>query len=470
MSGKRINLLKIITIYMFVAIVFYFVAGDQLRYSESERVMPEVSDALIIHDGTVVEQAFKADLDIIRGLDFFVVFPEDGSQAELRIQILAGTDILAEATVSQADYTLDAPFHVEFGEPVNVEPEQTYVIRFAASFSGGNTGEFYYLVNDELSDADGILADSEFVRGKLCIQMQGGNENLLGRYYLQFALAGLILVVVYCIWCNWRTSHQKPTMVSAGAAVWERYKFLIQQLVIRDFKVKYKRSVLGYCWSFLNPLLTMLVQYVVFSQLFRSGIENFPVYLLSGNIMFSFFTDSVGQGLNSITGNASLITKVYVPKYIYPATKVFSSSINLFISMIPLLLVTLLTGGKINQTLLLLGYVILCLLAYCMGIVLLLSAVNVFFRDVQYLWGIISLIWMYATPIFYPAEIIPEQFRLIQTLNPMYHFIVFVRAILIEGVSPRPLTYVACLISALVSLGAGAAVFKRLQGKFALYI
>ena len=172
----------------------------------------------------------------------------------------------------------------------------------------------------------------------------------------------------------------------------------------------------------------------------------------------------------SIVGNSSLITKVYVPKYIYPVTKVMSTAINLFISIIPLLLVVLITGERINFTILLLPYALMCLLIFCLGIVLALSAINVFFRDVQYLWNIVSLIWMYATPIFYPADIIPENLRFIQTVNPIYQIITFIRTILMDGVSPSPQVYLNCLIGAVISLFIGTFIFKKTQNKFALYI
>ena len=167
----------------------------------------------------------------------------------------------------------------------------------------------------------------------------------------------------------------------------------------------------------------MMVQYIVFSQLFRSNIENFPVYLLSGIVLFSFFTESVGQGLTAILANASLITKVYVPKYIYPVTKVVSSSINLFISLIPLMIVVLLTGQRITKAILLIPFPLICLLIFCIGMTFMLCTSEVFFRDTQYLWGVATLAWTYATPLFYPENIIPDRFKFIQTYNPMYHYI-----------------------------------------------
>ena len=222
--------------------------------------------------------------------------------------------------------------------------------------------------------------------------------------------------------------------------------------------------------SFLNPLLTMMVQYIVFSQIFRSSIDNFPVYLLSGIILFGFFTEAVGQGLTAIVSNAPLITKVYVPKYIYPVTKVASCSINLIISIIPLLIVTILTGSKITKAIFILPFVVICLLLFSIGMSLLLSTTMVFFRDTQYLWGIVSLAWTYATPLFYPENIIPDRFRFIQTLNPMYHYIRFIRTVLMEGISPEPMSYLVCGFTAILMCIVGAAVFKKFQDRFVLYV
>lgn len=140
------------------------------------------------------------------------------------------------------------------------------------------------------------------------------------------------------------------------------------------------------------------------------------------------------------------------------------------ISVIPLLAVTLLTGTQLTKAVILLPYALACLLLFCIGMSLLLSTTMVFFRDTQYLWGIVSLVWMYATPLFYPENIIPAQFRFIQTLNPIYHYIRFVRTILIDGISPEPKAYFFCGISAIIMCVAGALVFKRYQDRFVLYV
>ncbi|MCI9050986.1 MAG: ABC transporter permease [Lachnospiraceae bacterium] len=244
----------------------------------------------------------------------------------------------------------------------------------------------------------------------------------------------------------------------------------MKQLIQRDFKKKYKRSILGIIWSFLNPMSMMVVQYIVFSTIFKSDIENFPVYLLSGTIFFNFFTEAVGEGLNAIVGNASLLTKVYVPKYIYPITKVFSTSINLLISIMPLLVVMIITRQSLTRALFLFPFIIVVLLTFTIGITLILSSAMVFFRDTLFLWGILSMVWMYITPLFYPETIIAERFQIILKINPMYHIIKFVRCIVMNGISPLPEEYGICMLSAIISLLLGIFIFKKTQDKFVLYI
>lgn len=295
-------------------------------------------------------------------------------------------------------------------------------------------------------------------------------ENLYGRYYWLWAVLFWAAVTIY-IWFSFnREVRGKQTIGIYLKNVWRRYQFLIEQLVGRDFKTKYKRSMLGYLWSFLNPLMTSLVQYIVFSTLFKSTVPHFPAYLLTGVIFFNFFNDSVSQGLQAIVGNASLITKVYVPKWIYPVTKVGASTTNFLISLIPLFLVAFLTGCRPSFALLLLVYDIVCLLVFCIGFSLVLSSMNVFFRDTQYLWGIAVTILSYATPLFYPESIIPEKFARFIRMNPLYQYIKFARTCIIDGVSPTIDRYWYCLVSALVMLAIGSWIFKKNQDKFALYI
>lgn len=290
---------------------------------------------------------------------------------------------------------------------------------------------------------------------------------------LYYWLGSIVIGISITCWLLLEMRNQKKgisTLLLRVHSAFIRYGFLIQQLIARDFKTKYKRSVLGVLWSFFNPLLTMSIQYIVFSNLFRFEIENFALYLLIGIVCFNYFNESAGMSLMSIINNAQLITKVYVPKYMYPFTRVLSSSINLLLSLIPLLLVMLISGTPVRISILLMPYAIICLVMFCMGVGFLLSAAMVFFRDTQFLWGVVSMLWMYATPIFYPEGIIPERFLPFFKINPLYHIIKFIRTILMDGVSPEPLLYFLCFFLTFVPFAIGAAVFKKTQDKFIFYL
>ena len=269
---------------------------------------------------------------------------------------------------------------------------------------------------------------------------------------------------------NYKVKNGKKILIFNAFIAIKKYKFLIEQMVARDFKTKYKRSVLGIFWSFLNPLLTMLVQYFVFSNIFKNDIPYYHVYLLIGVVMFNFFSEACGMTLTSILGNANLMTKVYVPKYIYPLVRVLSSAVNLLISLIPLLLITLFSGIVLTKAIFLSIFAILCLMIFSLGLGLILSTSMVFFRDTQFLWGVFSMIWMYLTPIFYPENILPKNFVGILKINPLYYYVNFVRSCIIDEISPEPRIYFICAINAIIMLAIGAFAFKKNQDKFIFYL
>ncbi len=300
-----------------------------------------------------------------------------------------------------------------------------------------------------------------------------GSLNFLGRHFLLIALIGggaVLALSVFTVLMGRRGRMVFPVNIIENL---RRYGFLIRQLVRRDFKTKYKRSVLGVLWSFLNPLLMMSVQYIVFSTIFRSAaIPDFAVYLMLGIVLFNFFSESSTMGLSAITTNASLINKAYVPKYIYPLCKVISSLINLGFSLIPLTAVILVRGVAITPYYFLLLYVLVCMLIFSFGISLFLSALMVFFRDIQFLWGVILTVWTYITPLFYDANALgfSEKLMSVYRLNPLYQFITFARTIVLNGASPDLFAFIACAVSALVALLIGCFVFAKTQKKFVLYL
>lgn len=246
--------------------------------------------------------------------------------------------------------------------------------------------------------------------------------------------------------------------------------FLLQQLVIRDFTTKYKRSFLGIAWSLLNPLLMLLVQYAVFQNLFKFQIKNYVIYLLIGIVLFSFFQESANQAMMSIVSNASLINKAKLSKYILPVSKVISSTINLFLSIIPLLILLIITRNNINIKTIIALYGIVCLIIFSIGVGFILASLQVFFRDVQFLWQILSLAWMYLTPIIYPESILSGNVLSIVKINPLYHFLKFVRTVMIDNINPDISEYIICFGYAAVMLIIGAYIFKKVQNKFVIYL
>lgn len=251
---------------------------------------------------------------------------------------------------------------------------------------------------------------------------------------------------------------------------YEKYKALIYELVIRDLKVKYRRSVLGYFWSLLNPLLMMLVMNMVFSHVFRSGIDNFLLYLICGQTLFSFFTESTSMAMSSIISNASLIKKIYIPKFIFPLARVLSSFVTMSFSLTAILIVMIFTRSHFYLTLLLVVIPIFFLLLFSCGMSLILSAMAVYFRDVTHLWSVVTLAWTYGTPIFYSVDALPPRIMTIMRLNPMYHFITVFRCLVMNGVLPDAGQWLGCVLSAMVTLCIGLVVFGKMQKNFILHI
>lgn len=250
----------------------------------------------------------------------------------------------------------------------------------------------------------------------------------------------------------------------------KKYKPLVNELVIRDLKVKYRRSFLGYVWSLLNPLLMMTVMSYVFSYMFRFDIPNYPLYLICGQTLWTFFNESTNMAMHSVIANGSLIRKVYIPKFIFPMSRVLSSFVTMSFSLVAILIVMLVTGVKITPTILLFPIPLFFLLIFCMGIGLVLSALSVYFRDIMHLYGVLTMAWMYATPIFYPMEALPKEVARVIGYNPMYHFITFFREIVLYGTIPAVDRWMWCAVSSVTVFAIGLFVFRKLQRNFILHV
>lgn len=275
-----------------------------------------------------------------------------------------------------------------------------------------------------------------------------------------------------------------------------RYSFLLKELVSRDFKVKYKRSVLGVLWSLLYPVLMMAVMAVIFSNFFKFHTENvdYLVYLQVGLIIFNYFSEASNLAMSSVVANFSLINKVYIPKYIFPLSKCLFVGINFLITLIPLTAVVVFTGTPITWNYLWLPFVFACLFFFTVGMGFLLSTIAIFFRDMFYIYGIVISLWMYLSPIMYDLESVTSNRPLIGQIlkvNPMYQFITFSRlciqgptheisfynlfgelVVCPAGVSmcPPPTTFLYCFLWALFAFLFGVFVFRKNQDKFIYYV
>lgn len=248
------------------------------------------------------------------------------------------------------------------------------------------------------------------------------------------------------------------------------YKNLLKELVRRDVKTKYRRSVLGMLWSVLNPLGMMIIMSIVFSHVFRSNIENFPVYLMCGQVIFNFYNEASTVAMSSVLGNASLIKKVYVPKYLFPVSKVCSCFVNLVTSFIALVIVIVATGTKLSWTALLVFIPVIYVFVFSLGMGLMLSALVVTFRDLQHLYGILITAWMYMTPIFYPVDMLPEWVADLVRLNPLANFIEMFRDVILYNVVPSGILQAKCIVSCVVTLGLGLWIFYKQQDTFILKV
>ena len=215
----------------------------------------------------------------------------------------------------------------------------------------------------------------------------------------------------------------------------------------------------------------MVIMVIVFSSMFRSDIQNFPVYLIIGQTLFGFMSESTNQAIGSITGNAALLKKTYVPKYVFTVSKVTSSFVNTLFALGALVIVFVVCQVSVNIYYLFIPLILVQEYVFCLGLGMLLAQSSVFFRDIQYIYNAIITAWTYLTPLFYPISLLPDQLRyMVETFNPMYFYITQFRQIVLEGRMPEPYLIEAGCIVAIGALVIGTWAFLKTQDKFILYI
>ena len=464
------NLAKFILAFAALFLIFFFSSYEKIRYNDVD-LINENTDAPIgeISENREFRQNFHYDGQYLYKLEFITASYGRKNSGTITMTVTDDQGgIIAQGKVKAGKFRDNAIYSFAVDKPLH-SASGNYTLTITDTGSTENNSATLYTSKEPPYEGK-LTIDGTETDMALAMSIYGGYD--VGKLHKFYMFSGIILCLLIAVWFyNYcRLNHGHSTVLGNIIKEFHRYRFLMNQLVAREFKTKYKRSVLGFFWSFLNPLLTMIIQYILFSTIFRSGIENFPVYLLSATVLFNFFTESVGNGLGSITGNASLIEKVSVPRYIYPVSRVLSSAVNMLISTIPLLLTIIFTGSRITKAYLCIPLIYILLIIFCVGMSLFLATSMVYFRDTQFLWSIVSLMWMYATPIFYPESIVPAKFSFIFKINPMYYFLKAFRMITISGISPGIGQYGMCALFALIFLIFGWIVFHRHEKNFALYL
>ncbi len=250
----------------------------------------------------------------------------------------------------------------------------------------------------------------------------------------------------------------------------KKYQFLFEELVKRDFKKKYKRTVLGMTWSVLSPLLNLLVMRLVFTQFFGRTTAHYTIYLFCGNLVFSYFNESTSQGMASLMGNAGIFTKVNVPKYLFLFSKNVQTLINFGLTLSVFFVFCVLDGITFTWKLVCLLYPILCLVLFNVGVGLILSALFVFFRDIQYLWSVFTMLLMYMSAIFYTIDSYEPMVQNLFLVNPVYLFIRYFRKIVIEATIPTAWFHLLMLTDVVIVLSIGCWMYKKYNTKFLYYV
>ena len=252
--------------------------------------------------------------------------------------------------------------------------------------------------------------------------------------------------------------------------IWQKHRFLFEELVKRDFKKKYKRTVLGMGWSMLSPLLMLLVMKAVFTQFFGRTMPHYTTYLFCGLLLFNWFSEATNSGMRSLYGSSGIFTKVNVPKYLF----LLAGSVQVFINFVLTLLVFFvfcwMDGVSFTWRFSLLAYPVLMLFVFNLGVAMVLSALFIFFRDLDYLWRVFVQLLMYGSAIFYSVEAFPAKVQLVFACNPVYRHIAYSREIVLAGTVPSFEAHLMLLGWAVAALLAGALMYKHYNTRFLYYV
>ena len=253
-------------------------------------------------------------------------------------------------------------------------------------------------------------------------------------------------------------------------ALTKEYKFLFEELVKRDFKKKYKRTILGMLWSILSPLMMLLILTLIFGNFFSHNTEHYVIYLFTGQIIFNYYVEATMEGMNALSSNSHIFSKINIPKYLFLLSKNISSFINFILILILYFLFVLIDGISFSWIFILILYPITCLIIMNIGIGLILSALFIFFKDIEYLYRLFTQIVMYGSAIFYNIDFLPSNIQNLFLFNPIYVCIKYIRTIVILHTIPDIFIHTLLLLYSVILLAVGILIYKKYNYKFIYYI
>ena len=459
-------------ILLFGAILFAIGHHNLQEQPFKEEYFSEEPSAisLTLDKDTTVTQRYKNHADRLKGVTLrFTTYAKEFHEGEVKIDLKNEKGrILATAKIDGESIPDNQDVYIPFPNEVAVNRKEYVQYDISSSVTDGS--EYLSLwLSDEKKGCEATW-NGEKLHNIIYMIPDGYRDAQFIIRYCIFIGSVFMALLLFCLIGKRQDKKKKLTPSNEIVHIFDQYRFLLKELVGRDFAVKYRRSYLGLVWVVLNPLLTMIVMSSVFSYIFRLQIQNYAVYLILGNITFSCFSEITQLGTQSIVGNGQIIKKVYIPKYIFPLSKALFAFFNFILTLIPAMIVILYYRIPITINYLLLPIVLAGLFMFALGIGFFLSALQVFMRDTQYLYTILLTLWTYLTPIFYSEESLAPILMKLMQFNPMYTYILCIRRIMLYGVTPTVFQLMACIWMGIAALIIGIKYFFNKQSKFILHI
>lgn len=460
-------------ISILIGICYYFIGAKSLKmisfteeYSNADttQITPNLAS------DTSVIQKFVTHADFIDGLTLrFATYNNTLKEGNIEVSLQNETrDVLYKKKIPVTDLKDNEDMQIDFENSVSVSRDDTLLIEVKElDNTDGNVATLW--MGEKQDDCE-LYVNNKQVDGTLYFAPLSTRNGNYTRNFLIVFCAFEALFICICLHQKKKDEQGIRTGLNECVYIFKNYRFLLTQLIGRDFAVKYRRSYLGIVWVILNPLLTMIVLSAVFAFIFRFNIANFPVYLILGQVIFNFYSEATQISTTTITGSGQMIKKIYIPKYIFTLSKTMFSFFNFVLSFIPVLLVIIYYRIPITLNILYLPLLLVAYFCFVLGISFILSAMQVFMRDTQYLYGIFLTLLGYTTPIFYSVDAMSPLLQRVMLINPLYHYMTVLRTILLYGTAPTLQEMSVCILLGGIFLGIGLSYFFKRQKKFILYI